>query len=90
MVKKIAVLSRERQTEALRMAVGLTLMDDVVDLYVLDRMLEDTDQNRLNLETMEMMDMGLYTNFPGNANMTVLSNREVAEKLIDYDHIIPY
>ncbi|MGW8272011.1 MAG: hypothetical protein ACWGN7_01340 [Thermodesulfovibrionales bacterium] len=90
MGKRIAVLTRERQEEALRMAVGITLMDDAVDLYVLDRMLEDTEQNTLNLETMEMMEMGVYTNFPGNASMTILTNGEIAERLMEYDHVIPY
>lgn len=33
MVKKIAVLVRDRQEEALRMAVGATLKDDVIDVY---------------------------------------------------------
>jgi hypothetical protein len=34
--KKIAVLIRDRQEEGLRMAVGLTLMDDTVDIFVMD------------------------------------------------------
>ena len=37
MQKKIAVLVRERQSEALRMSLGLILVDDQVDVYVLDR-----------------------------------------------------
>ena len=37
MAKKIAVLVRERQEEALRVAVGLTLNENRVEVYVLDR-----------------------------------------------------
>ncbi len=36
MAKRIAVLVRDRRGEALRMALGLTLMDDAVDVYLLD------------------------------------------------------
>ncbi|GBD98342.1 hypothetical protein BMS3Abin07_00354 [bacterium BMS3Abin07] len=90
MGKKIAVLVRDRQVEALRMAIGITLMDDVIDVYVLDRMVEDNEQNVLNLETIDMMDMNLYTNYKDNKDMKCLSNAEIADRLLDYDHIIPY
>lgn len=90
MAKKIAVLVRERQSEALRMAVGLTLMDDAIDVFVLDRNVEKTEENDLNLETAEMMDMSIYTNFRGNEEIEFLSNEEIADRLLEYDHIIPY
>ena len=66
MAKKIAVVVRERQDEALRMGVGLTLDDDAVDVFVLDRDIPDTEGNNLNLETMEMMDVKVYTNVEGS------------------------
>ena len=50
MAKKIAVLVRERQGEALRMAIGLTLRDDIVDVYVLDRPVDATEDNALSIE----------------------------------------
>jgi len=90
MGKKIAVLVREHQQEALRMAVGITLMDDIIDVYVLDRQVEDSEMNALNLETIEMMDMKMYTNFKGNGNMTLLTNDDIADRLLEYDHIVPY
>lgn len=90
MAKRIAVLVRERQQEALRMAVGITLMDDVIDVYVLDRKVEDSEMNALNLETIEMMDMKMYTNHEGNENMSFLNNEEIADRLLEYDHIIAY
>jgi len=90
MGKKIAILVRERQDEALRMAIGITLMDDVIDVYVLDRKLRESEQNALNIETMDMMDMKLYTNNAENGNMELLSNADIAERLTEYDHIIAY
>ncbi len=90
MAKKIAVLVRDRQGEALRMGVGMILADDAVDVYVLDREVEKTDDNVMNLETMGDMDIKVFTNFKGNENMEYLSTGEIARKLLEYDHILPY
>jgi hypothetical protein len=90
MTRKVAIVVRERQEEGLRMAVGMTLKNDVIDIYVLDRKVEDTDMNRLNIETAGMMNLNLFTNSSENGNMALLSNREISERLIDYDHIIVY
>lgn len=93
-MKKIAVLVRGRQVEALRMAIGITLMDDPVDVYVLDRKLEDTENNRLNLEMMIEMKMPLYTNCEescsGNLGLKYLPTQEIARRLTGYDHILAY
>ncbi|GAB4423012.1 MAG: hypothetical protein OHK0032_18280 [Thermodesulfovibrionales bacterium] len=90
MPKKIAVLVRDRQGEAMRMAVGITLMDDIIDVYVLDRKVEETEDNLLNLETMKEMDMHVYTNHKGNEGIEYLSTEEIAQRLLEYDHILPY
>lgn len=90
MAKSIAVLVRNRQEEALRMAVGIILMDDTVDVYVLDRLLAPTEQNELNIETMMDFDMDVYTNFPENEGMTYITNQELAVRLLGYDHVLPY
>ena len=90
MPKKIAVLARERQEEALRMAIGLTLMDDIVDVYVLDRKLKPTDKNSLNLEMMKELKMAAFTNCRENEGMRYVTVEEIARMLLDYDHILPY
>ncbi len=90
MGKKIAVLVRDRQGEALRMSVGITLMDDTIDVYVLDRKVEKNDENDLNLETIKEMGMKLATNTRENAGMDFISTEELAQKLLEYDHIVPY
>lgn len=90
MAKKIAVLVRDKQGEAMRMGLGIILLDDVIDVYVLDRKLEETDDNTLNFETMKDMDMNVYTNFKENNNMEYISTEEIAKKLTEYDHILPY
>ena len=90
MAKKIAVVVRERQDEALRMGVGLTLDDDAVDVFVLDGEIPDTEGNNLNLETMEMMDVKVYTNVEGSEKFEYISTEDLAGKLLEYDNIIPY
>ncbi|GMT47810.1 MAG: hypothetical protein IEMM0007_1376 [bacterium] len=90
MDRKIGVLVRDRQGEALRMAVGITLMDDIVDVYVLDRKVEETEDNTLNIETMKDMEMNVYTNCKENEGLEYLSTEEIAQKLLEYDHILPY
>jgi hypothetical protein len=90
MAKKIAILVRDRQGEALRMGVGMILADDEVHAYVLDRKVEDTDDNNLNVETMGDMDVKLFTNCKDNADMEYISTEEIARKLVEYDNILPY
>jgi len=90
MGKKIAVLVTDRQGEALRMSVGLILLDDTVDVFVLGRKMEETEKNLLNFETMKEMDMNVYTNARENAEMKYLSTDEIAEKLAEYDQVLPY
>lgn len=90
MKKKIAVIAKDRKNEALRMAIGLTLADDSVDIFVLDGEIEDNDKNRLNLETVEMMDMKAYTNHSGNPGMELLSTADVARLLLKYDLALVY
>jgi hypothetical protein len=41
MAKKIAVLVRERKHEALRMALGSTLAQDEVNVFIMDGKLEE-------------------------------------------------
>ena len=90
MNKKIAVLVRDRQGEALRMAVGIILLDDVIDVYVLDRKVEVVGSNGLYLETITDMEMNAFTNVRENEGMEFLSAEEIARRLLDYDHVLPY
>ncbi len=90
MQKKIAVLVRERQDEALRMSLGLILVDDLVDVYVLDRKLQAAGEAALHLETLREMDMQIRTNCRDNEGMEYLPDDEIALRLPQYDHILAY
>ena len=90
MAKKIAILVRDRQGEALRMGIGMILADDEVNVFVLDRKVEENDDNNLNVETMGDMDVKLYTNCKDNADMEFIPTEDIAKKLLEYDNILPY
>jgi len=51
MGKKVAVVIRDQQHEALRMAVGLTLGDSSVAAFVMDKKLPSDENIDLNVET---------------------------------------
>jgi hypothetical protein len=90
MEKKIAVIIRDRQEEALRMALGLLLLDDTVDVFFLDRAIENTEKNRLQLETAAEMEINLYTNYSENQDIEQLSVEEIAARLMTYDIVLAY
>lgn len=90
MQKKIAILVRDRQGEGLRMGVGMMLADDAITVFVMDRKVEENENNTMNLETMNDMDIKTYTNFKGNENIEYLSTEEIAQKLLEFDLILPY
>ena len=89
MAKKVAVLVRDRQDEALRMAVGLTLADDEINVFIMDKKLESNEANDLNVETLGDMDAKIYSNNPEN-KFEQKSTEEIAKALTAYDVIIPY
>jgi hypothetical protein len=88
--KKIAVLVRDRQSEALRMTVGLILLDDQIDVYVLDRQLPQDEDVELYVETLHDLEMNSYTNCEANGGFEFLSTEEIARRLPDYDQVLPY
>ena len=90
MTKKIAIMVRDRQSEALRMAVGAILMDDDIHVYVLDQELGKTEEIALYLETLNDLDIPVFTNFAGNPELQHLAAGEIARRLSGYDHVIAY
>ncbi|MDH5513011.1 MAG: hypothetical protein OEY27_07355 [Gammaproteobacteria bacterium] len=89
-MRKIAVIVRERQSEALRMALGLSLLDDRVDVFVLDRSLPCSEQDLLNIELMNESGIHFYSNRRDNPHTEYHSTEEIARLLLDYEHILPY
>ncbi len=90
MSKKIAILVRERQSEAFRISAGLIMMDDSVDVFVLDRKVAGDPDTKRNCELCKEMGLGLYTNTKENGDLQYLSTEALADRLLEYDIIDPY
>ena len=90
MTKKIAVVITDRQDEALRMSIGLTLADDTVDVFFVDKKLRKNKQNQLNIDTAKDLDIHLYSNCEGSEEVAFVPLPEFATKLLDYDHVLSY
>lgn len=89
MKKKIAVIIRDRQPEALRMAVGLTLANDEVDVFVIDAPLERTDETAMSLQAMNDLRVRIYSNVSDDG-VVFMDTAEIANALVRYDNVIVY
>lgn len=87
--KKLAIVIRDRQGEAFRMAVGLTLADDEVTAFVMDKKIEPDESMELNIETLKDMGGNIYSNNPDNP-FDQMSTEAIAKALLEYDEIVPY
>jgi len=89
--KKIAVIVRDRQGEALRVSGGLTLADDIIDVFVLDRKLDkDKPEIASGLElVVDLNEQKVYSNNPENG-FTAMNVEDMAKKLLEYDLVLPY
>jgi hypothetical protein len=88
--KRIAVIVRDRQAEALRVAGGLTLADDTIEVFVLDGMLDkEAPEVAMPLELVSDLDLKMYSNNPENGYSAV-TLEEMAKKLLEFDVVVPY
>jgi hypothetical protein len=88
--RNIAVVVRDRQNEAMRMALGLILVDDRVDVFLLAGKLGRSPQDVQNLELMKEMGITVYSSDKKNVDAEYLPAEEIARRLLQYDHILPY
>jgi hypothetical protein len=87
--KKVAVIVSGRQQEALRMSVGLTLADNRVSVFIMERPLEPGEMTDLNLQTLREMGADIFSTIPGDG-LKLLSADEVSRMLLEFDVVIPY
>jgi hypothetical protein len=88
--KRIAVIVRDRQGEALRVSGGLTLADDTIDVFVLDNRLDKNNPEIAQpLELVSDLDLKVYSNNPDNG-FTMISLEDMAKKLLEYDFVVAY
>jgi len=55
--KKILVVAKEDKVEALRMATGLTLLDDAVEIAVLGELDESGEEVQMQLEALDFAEV---------------------------------
>ena len=89
MVKKIAIIIRDRKDEALRMAVGSTLSNDAVSVFIMDEKLETDYDISINLQMLSDLKVKIFSNNPENP-FEQKNTEEIAAMLTEYDVIIPY
>ena len=90
MAKKYAIVTKERQGEAFRVALGLLLLDDEVDVYVLAAQVSEDTMAQQQFIQLKEMELPLYFT-EGDPNLVdCITRDEVAAKLPDYDHVIPF
>ncbi len=88
--KRIAVVVRDRQSEALRVSGGLTLADDTIEVFVLDNKLDRSKPEIAQpLELVTDLDLKVYSNNPDNG-FTAITLEDMAKKLLEYDFVVPY
>ena len=89
MNKKIAILVRDRKHEALRMAVGATLANDDITVFIMDAALETDDEIDVNLEMLSDLKVKIFSNNQGNP-FEQKTTEDIARMLPEYDVVIPY
>lgn len=87
---KIAVIVRNRQGEALRMSVGLTVLNDTVDIFITEKFKKNNKENsEKHLEAIMDLKLKVYSIVPGS-EFAYISPEEMADKLLEYDRVLPY
>ncbi len=92
-MKRIAVLlaERERYSEGLRMAAGLSLLDDNVDIYLLNGDFAEADSPVIenHLDMMRAVGIGMYSNFK-KEGFDSMSCSDLGKSLLKYDYVFSY
>lgn len=86
----IAVIVRDRQAEALRVACGLMLAGDTVEIFILDRALDEKNPAiAMPMEMINELELTIYSNQPGS-RFTEITLADMTRKLLEYDFVVPY
>ncbi len=89
MGKKIAVIVKDREEEALRMAVGLTLEDDEVNVFLMNDVPVPGGSVEANIETLRELGGRVFTNNPSNP-FELMDTAQIASALTGFDVAVAY
>lgn len=87
--RRIAVIVRLRATEALRMAVGLTVLNDEVSVYIAEPLGALDDMAAQYIEALSMMDVSVRS-MQDDARFARISAARFAEELLESDSVVAY
>jgi len=92
MGRRIAVVAAEaaQQAEALRVCVGISALNDDVGLFLLDHELKLTPDISGSMEMIREIGNPVFTNTVGNNAYELLTNARIADKLLEYDHVLVF
>lgn len=90
MGKRVAVLVRDRPEEALRVAIGMTLANSAVAVFVLGPLAQGDPAATAYLEVLRELRLRIGTTCADNAGLEPLSIADLARELPSFDHILPY
>lgn len=88
-MRKIALLIRDRQAEAMRMGLGLTILNDRIDIYFTQK-LESSIHLSPDLALIKELGLKVYTLTEENKGFEYLSPKDAAQRLLEYDIVLPY
>ena len=87
MAKRILVMIGGRAEEALRMALGLTLANDTVEVCLTA---PRGNQGEEHLDLLRDLEVPVWTIDTSNSDVPLVDRGEMARRLTGFDHIIPY
>ncbi|MFN3480178.1 MAG: hypothetical protein ACK415_07290 [Thermodesulfovibrionales bacterium] len=88
MDKKIAVIVRDRQSEALRMSIGLTILEDSVEIYLTEPLREEGEMT-LQLDGVKELSIPVFSILEGSG-FEDITIEDMADRLLRADNIIAY
>lgn len=88
MDKRIAVIVRDRQSEALRMSIGLTILEDSVEIYLTEP-LRGGGEMTLQLDGVRELSIPVFS-IRKRSGFEDITIEEMAERLLEADNIIAY
>ena len=87
--KRILVLGRRDHTEAMRVAAGLTVAGHDIRLIFMNKTVEETAENELQAELLDLSDIVPETTVPTMANdLNFLNAKDLANAISNSDSII--
>lgn len=86
--KRVAILARRNQAEALRVAGGLTLADHGVEVFVLDGPLADSDEVMEQMEVLEFAEIEPVPVGPANGEDAAIGAEELARRLPGFEAVL--